>query len=152
MNGRLFIYTSLALGGMWAIVAYSHNVKPLERVALRVGNRSVQVEVAREDGDIRQGLMHRQALPYDSGMLFILRKSDQHCFWMKNTSIPLSVAFLDERGRVLNVADMEPKSERKHCAAGSSRFAIEVNLGLFQAAAVKTGTQVLGLPEVPQAL
>lgn len=148
MNVRLIVYSILALGGMWAIVANSENGSPLERIALKVGNRSIQVEVAREDADIRRGLMHRQALPANSGMLFIFQKPKQHCFWMKDTTIPLSVAFLDDQGRVINVSDMAPLRTEKHCAVRFARFAIEVNQGLFQVAAVTTGTQITGLPEL----
>ena len=146
MSARLWSVTVLALTGMWVIAANSQRIAPLERITLQVGIRSIQAEVARDDADTGRGLMHRKTLAKDGGMLFVFPKPTQHCFWMKDTLIPLSIAFIDGHGLVINVEDMDPQSEQDHCSAGPSQYALEVNQGLFQAAAVTTGTKITGLP------
>jgi uncharacterized membrane protein (UPF0127 family) len=78
-------------------------------------------------------------------MLFIFDESAVHCMWMKNTYIPLSVAFLDEDGAILNIADMQPHSERSHCAAKPARYALEMTRGWFAERGIKPGTKLRGL-------
>ncbi|WP_165923012.1 DUF192 domain-containing protein [Sulfurirhabdus autotrophica] len=115
-------------------------------MTLRMGNNFLQLDVARDGTDIHKGLMHRQALAKNSGMLFVLPQATQHCFWMKNTLIPLSIAFINHRGYVMQIDDMQPNSKQQYCTGESSRFAIEVNQGVFQVMAVKKGTRITGLP------
>ncbi|MET0413023.1 MAG: DUF192 domain-containing protein, partial [Polyangiaceae bacterium] len=104
------------------------------------------VEVASSSAELRRGLMGRTALDAGSGMLFVMPKAAAHCFWMKDTPIALSIAFIGDDGQVLNLADMDPYSERRHCAAGAARFALEVNRGLLSAAGVRAGMPISGLP------
>jgi uncharacterized membrane protein (UPF0127 family) len=125
---------------------------PLARVIeLKVGDRVIRAEVASTPEDQQRGLMFRESLAADAGMLFVF--SSDHtgavCMWMKNTTVALSAAFLDDTGRVLNIADMQPHSESSHCATGHARFVLEVNRGTFAAAGVKPGTRIGGLPNAP---
>jgi len=113
---------------------------------LSAGIHLIQAEVVSEPGARTQGLMHRKSLAQNAGMLFIFDEHAVHCMWMKNTLIPLSVAFLDDRGTIVNIADMEPHSEASHCAARPVRYALEMNRGWFAARGIKPGSRLGGFP------
>lgn len=116
-------------------------------VRLTAGMHVIQAEVADNDASRMEGLMHRASMGQNNGMLFIFEDSQAHCMWMKNTLIALSVAFLDERGTILNIADMQPQTERTHCAARPARYALEMNRGWFEARGVKPGSAIRGIPQ-----
>jgi uncharacterized protein len=116
-------------------------------VQLSAGMHSIRAEVAADFSSRMRGLMHRPSMPANSGMLFIFDEPSIHCMWMKNTLIPLSVAFLDEAGTVVNIADMQPHSEQSHCAARQARYALEMNRGWFAQRGVKPGLKLGGLPK-----
>jgi len=115
-------------------------------VQLSAGMHSIRAEVAADFSTRARGLMHRASMPANSGMLFIFDEPAIHCMWMKNTLIPLSVAFLDDAGTVINIADMQPHSEQSHCAARQARYALEMNRGWFAARGVKPGMRLGGIP------
>ena len=92
-----------------------------------------------------QGLMHRKALAQNAGMLFVFDDTNIHCMWMKNTLIPLSVAFIDEAGAIVNIADMQPHDEQSRCASRPVRFALEMERGWFAKRGIKPGTRLGGL-------
>jgi uncharacterized membrane protein (UPF0127 family) len=94
------------------------------------------------------GLMHRASMPSNAGMLFIFDEMTTHCMWMKNTLIPLSVAFIDEQGAIINVEDMAPQTEDSHCAKRPARYALEMNRGWFAARGIKPGSRIGGIPGV----
>ncbi|MCL2021130.1 MAG: DUF192 domain-containing protein [Betaproteobacteria bacterium] len=114
----------------------------LPRVNLALGFYNIEVEVAATTEARMQGLMGRKSLGEYSGMLFIFPQAERHCMWMKNTLIPLSVAFLDETGRIINIRDMRPLSEESHCAAAPARFALEMGEGWFGKKGFKAGDSV----------
>jgi uncharacterized membrane protein (UPF0127 family) len=91
------------------------------------------------------GLMQRRSMPANQGMLFVFTQPQRHCMWMKNTLLPLSVAFLDDEGRILNVEDMQPQTEDNHCAARPARFALEMNLGWFRQKGIRPGQKIDGV-------
>jgi uncharacterized membrane protein (UPF0127 family) len=93
--------------------------------------------------------MHRPSLATNRGMLFVFPDIGPHCMWMRNTLVPLSVAFLDERGVILNIADMQPQTENSHCAVAPARFALEMNQGWFAAKGVKAGAKIGGIETAP---
>jgi uncharacterized membrane protein (UPF0127 family) len=101
----------------------------LPEIGLTIDGHKITVEVARTDPDRTQGLMHRRMLPESRGMLFVFRRVELHAMWMMNTYIPLSVAFLDEKGVIINIEDMEPHTRDTHPAAKPAKFALEVNPG-----------------------
>jgi hypothetical protein len=117
-------------------------------VQLNAGMHLIRAEVVSDYATRAQGLMHRKALAQNAGMLFIFDEPAVHCMWMKNTLIPLSVAFIDDRGTIVNIADMEPHSEASHCAAQPVRYALEMNRGWFAAKGLKPGIRVGGIPGV----
>jgi len=122
--------------------------QPLPVVQLSAGMHAIRAEVAADMGSRMTGLMHRPSMPANAGMLFIFDETTTHCMWMKNTLIPLSVAFLDEAGAVINIADMQPHSEQSHCAARPARYALEMNRGWFAQHGVKPGLRLGGMESV----
>jgi len=119
---------------------------PLRTVEVRVGPHPLKVEVAATESDRERGLMFREKLGPDDGMLFVFDDPGYYTMWMKNTLIPLSVAFIDGGGVILNIVDMEPQTLDPHGAAGPALYAIETNKGWFAAHSVKAGDRVTGLP------
>jgi uncharacterized membrane protein (UPF0127 family) len=117
-------------------------------VQLNAGMHLIRAEVAAEFGTRMRGLMYRASMPQNAGMLFIFDETTQHCMWMKNTLIPLSVAFIDEKGAITNVEDMKPQTEDSHCASRPARYALEMNRGWFAAHGIKPGSRIGGIPGV----
>lgn len=113
---------------------------------LRIGPHAFQVEVAATPQQRQRGLMGRTHLPADGGMLFIFEQPGRHCFWMRDTPLPLSIAFVDSAGRIASLADMQPRSESLHCPDTDVRYALEVRQGEFQRRGISTGMQIDGLP------
>ena len=114
-------------------------------IELTVGFHRVEAEVAATHAARAQGLMHRKEMPVQRGMLFVFPDVAVQCMWMRNTLIPLAVAFLDESGRILNVAEMKPHSEENHCAVKPVRYALEMNSGWFGQRGLKNGAVISGI-------
>ena len=117
-------------------------------VQLNAGMHLIRAEVAADYASRMTGLMHRASMPSNAGMLFIFDEATTHCMWMKNTLLPLSVAFIDERGAIVNVEDMEPQTEDSHCASRPARYALEMNRGWFAARGIKPGSRIGGIPGI----
>ena len=111
----------------------------------------IHAEVADTPATRAMGLMRRKSMPMGAGMLFVFDESARHCMWMKNTLIPLSVAFIDERGQITNIADMQPLNETSHCAAQPARYALEMNQGWFKKRGIAAGRVIQGLERFPPA-
>jgi len=122
----------------------------MPRMELTASFHRIDAEVAANDANRMQGLMFRKSMAANQGMLFVFPQLDRHCMWMRNTLLPLSVAFLDEAGRILNVEDMQPQTETSHCAAGPARFALEMNLGWFAGKGLKPGLRIGGIEKSPR--
>ncbi|HEX8873446.1 MAG TPA: DUF192 domain-containing protein [Nitrosospira sp.] len=118
---------------------------------LKISGHTLTVEIAHTEAARLQGLMFRQSMAENSGMLFIFPQPGHHGMWMMNTDIPLSVAFVDAKGIILNIADMMPRTATAHVSAGLAKYAIETNLGWFAAKNVKPGDRVAGLEKTPPA-
>ena len=119
----------------------------LSQIRLNAGIHLINAELATTPEQREIGLMMRPSMPVNDGMLFVFEQPGQQCFWMKNTLIPLSVAFVDADGVILNILDMEPQTLDSHGAAGPAVYAIETNKGWFAAHKVKAGDKVTGLPK-----
>ncbi len=117
-------------------------------VTLNAGIHVITAEVANTYETRARGLMFRESLGPNQGMLFIFPEEEKHCMWMKNTLIPLSVAFIDAKGTIINVAEMQPHSEQSHCAAKPARYALEMNKGWFSNKGVRPGTAIQGIQGV----
>ncbi|MFN0315814.1 MAG: DUF192 domain-containing protein [Burkholderiales bacterium] len=131
-------------------VAFPARADPLVTYPLSIGKYKLRVEVASTPEARQAGLMHRKSLGENQGMVFVFERAGLWGMWMKNTYVPLSVAFIGEDGRILNIEDMTPLSEDSHSAAGPARYALEVNKGWFKQREIKPGNRVLGLKNIPQ--
>ena len=117
----------------------------LPRITLTLGKHKVTAEVATTPDQRSLGLMNRFSLQPDHGMLFIFEQAEPLGFWMKNTFIPLSIAFLDAEGRILNIEDMAPQTETTHWSKGSGLYALEMRKGWFAERGIKAGDRVEGI-------
>jgi uncharacterized membrane protein (UPF0127 family) len=128
------------------LVAAPAAAQQLPVVQLKAGMHLIRAEVAADYSTRGRGLMHRKSLAPNAGMLFIFDAPAVHCMWMKNTYIPLSVAFLDDKGEIINIADMQPHSEQSHCAARPALYALEMDRGWFAQRGIKAGARLGGIP------
>jgi uncharacterized membrane protein (UPF0127 family) len=142
---------TLASLGAAAWIAASVAFGELPILELSAGIHVIRAEVAYTFETRAQGLMFRKHLGPNEGMFFVFPQSEPHCMWMKNTLIPLSVAFVDEKGRIVSISDMQPQTETAHCAAVPAKFALEMPAGWFAKKGIKSGTTVQGLEKAPAA-
>jgi len=119
----------------------------LPMVELTAGMHLIRAELAEDPGTRARGLMMRERLGNNEGMLFVFPEKAGHCFWMRNTLIALSIAFLEEDGTIVNIADMNPRSEQSHCPARPIRFALEMERGWFATRGLSAGMK-LSAPRV----
>jgi uncharacterized membrane protein (UPF0127 family) len=118
----------------------------LPQIRLSAGIHLIQAEVAQTPDQRGIGLMHRPQMPANDGMLFVFERPDQQCFWMKNTLLPLSIAFLADDGTVVNIENMAPQTLDGHCSKKPVRLALEMNLGWFDKRGIKAGSKLQGEP------
>ncbi len=123
----------------------------MPRMEFNIGMYRIEAEVAADQKSRMQGLMNRRAMAPQQGMLFVFTEANRHCMWMRNTFLPLSVAFLDDQGVILNIEDMEPQTENNHCAAKPARYALEMNKGWFAQKGIKPGVRLNGIEKAPAA-
>jgi hypothetical protein len=120
----------------------------LPEVTLSIGPHQLTAEVAATDPSRSKGLMHRRMMPENRGMLFVFQSVALHGMWMMNTYLPLSVAFVDRDGTIINIADMEPHTQTTHGATRPAKYALEMNKGWFAKRGVKPGDRIDGLEKV----
>ncbi|MDR3300401.1 MAG: DUF192 domain-containing protein [Candidatus Accumulibacter sp.] len=121
----------------------------LPTLELSANFHRVEAEVAADQASRARGLMYRESMAANRGMLFVFPWAERHCMWMRNTLLPLSVAFLDDQGKILNIEDMRPLTEDNHCASAPVRFALEMNRGYFAEKGIKPGQRIGGLGNSP---
>lgn len=126
-----------------------HQLDQLPRRTIKVGGVPVTAWIADNDPRRRLGLMHVRELPADHGMLFVYPDVRERSFWMKNTLIPLSIAYIDERGRIASILDMEPHDETPRPSGAPVRFGLEMAQGWFRAHGIEPGAQVDGITHLP---
>lgn len=141
---NFLICSSLAV----AMAAQAQN-PPLKTVQLSTGKHLIMAEVAATEDQRELGLMYRDSLPVNGGMLFVFGAQGALCMWMRNTELPLSVAFLDASGKIINIEDMQPHTLDSHCStkAMPARYALEMNLGWFRLRNIKPGMVIGNLPQ-----
>lgn len=117
-------------------------------IELRAGMRLIKAEVAATVPERQQGLMNRDKMAPNAGMVFVFGEPASQCMWMKNTLLPLSVAFIDANGKIVNIEDMRPQKLDNHCSTKGVpvKYALEMNLGWFKKYNIKPGTTIEGLP------
>lgn len=106
----------------------------------------IKAEVASTDAQREYGLMYRDKLGQNEGMVFLFGAPAGVCMWMKNTPLPLSVAFIDTAGKIVNIEDMRPQTTNSHCAKKPIAYALEMNLGWFKQKNIRAGSTITGLP------
>ena len=121
----------------------------MPEIALALDGHKLTAEVAHTDADRALGLMHRRMLPENRGMLFVFPYTAQQSFWMMNTHISLSIAFIDEHGAIVNIADMKPLTTDPHPSAKPAKYALEMNQGWFAKRGIKAGAKIEGLKNAP---
>ena len=146
VNGSLYPAALLAL---FIGCSGTTPADPLLTYPLRIKNHEIRAELANTEEGRRHGLMFRDRLGDNSGMVFSYPEAGINAMWMKNTRVPLSVAFIDRNGRILNIEDMEPFSEQAHASAGEAAYALEMNRGWFRKRGIKAGDRVEGLQSLP---
>jgi uncharacterized protein len=118
----------------------------LPAIRLSTGMHVVQAMVAQTPQQLSTGLMFRKTMGTNDGMLFVFDEPSQQCFWMKNTLLPLSIAFIDDSGTVANIDDMKPQTLDSHCSTKPVRFVLEMNVGWFDKRGIKAGSKFQGEP------
>lgn len=116
----------------------------LPRAQLQAGMHLLQVQVASTGQQREVGLMWRREMPVQEGMLFVFEQAAGQCFWMRNTLIPLTAAFLADDGAIINLADMQPQSDMSHCSGQPVRFVLEMNQGWFAKRGIRAGQKISG--------
>lgn len=125
--------------------AFSQMNPTLPIKKLNAGMHVIQAEIAATSESRTIGLMNRKSLAPNHGMLFVFDQANVQCFWMRNTLIPLSIAYLDADGTIVNIADMTPQSDQSHCSTKPVRFALEMDQGWFATRGMTPGKKILGL-------
>ena len=123
--------------------------QPPRTLELSAGVYRISAEYAETAEARDRGLMDRYSLPANHGMLFIFPEAHRHCMWMRNTRIPLSVAFLDDEGRIVNIAEMQPETDDYHCADQPVHYALEMNKGWFEKRRIRSGARISGIGQAP---
>jgi len=145
------ISVSLLLSLLLGLASVSTNAQNqpqlnLPRTTLSIGFHQLQVQVAATPEQQATGLMFRTEMPAHEGMLFVFPTASQQCFWMKNTLIPLTAAFVTDDGTIVNLEDMQPQTTQSHCSSKPVRFVLEMNQGWFVKKGLKAGGKLVGVP------
>ena len=145
-----FFYRSaltLALGLFAALVSAQETPQTtLPRIPLSVGIHVIDTQVAITPEQHQIGLMYRTEMPQGEGMLFVFQNPSKQCFWMKNTILPLTAAFIADDGSIVNLEDMKPQTTDSHCSLKPVRYVLEMNQGWFAKKGIKAGSRLAGRP------
>jgi uncharacterized membrane protein (UPF0127 family) len=146
---RLFscVAVAAAFVAPWGILSAQEGPQQhLPRTELTAGMHRIDAQVASAPQERQIGLMHRKEMPAHEGMLFVFEQPAQQCFWMKNTLLPLTAAFVDDDGTIVNLADMRPQTLDSHCSSKPVRYVLEMNQGWFAKKGIKPGARIAGGP------
>ena len=138
----------ISAAGLVSHIASAEPGQKFTSTTLTAGMYVIQAEVAATPEQREQGLMLRKQMAQNDGMIFLFGGPAKVCMWMKNTLIPLSVAFLDKNGKIVNIEDMQPQTLTSHCSNEYVPYALEMNLGWFKQKNIKPGSIIKGLPSV----
>ena len=145
MPRLLAISLALACASTAALAQDSPQMN-LPRVELNAGIHRIDAQVAATPQERETGLMFRPEMPQQEGMLFVFEQPATQCFWMRNTLLPLTAAFVADDGVIVNLADMQPRTDDSHCSARPVRFVLEMNQGWFAKQGLKAGSKLEGAP------
>lgn len=138
----------LSLSVSWTAFSQTSDAPQLDlpRIKLSAGMHLIDTQVARTNAQRQTGLMHRPSMPQTEGMLFVFDEPATQCFWMKNTLLPLTAAFVADDGRIVNLANMKPQTTDSHCSTQPVRYVLEMNQGWFDKKGIKAGSKLGGAP------
>jgi len=144
-------YIAIGLFGLAAILGNSTHAQnapqmDLQRIKISAGMHLIDTQVATSPEQHATGLMFRKEMPSSEGMLFVFQQASQQCFWMKNTLLPLTAAFVADDGTIVNLADRKPQTIESHCSARPVRYVLEMNQGWFGKKGIKAGFKLGGYP------
>ena len=145
MNASQLFLPVLIAFALPTTASFAQQTPKFEVVSLTAGIHVIRAEVAATDAERQQGLMFREKMAPNEGMLFVLPAPATVCMWMKNTLLPLSVAFIDQDGKIINIEDMKPQTLDSHCGKKQIRYALEMNQGWFKQKNIKPGSTIDGL-------
>lgn len=148
MRSRILVLLNGALATVFFTASVNAELGIPQPVSLFARMHHVEAELAATPDSRASGLMYRKSMPTQHGMLFVFPVAAKHCMWMKNTYLPLSVAFLDEQGAIINVEEMDPQTENNHCALKPARYALEMNAGWFKSRGLDPGFKIVGLSKL----
>ena len=137
------------LKGLLAVALLGAGCASAAEVELSAGMYRIVAEVANTDASRELGLMRRREMPDGRGMVFVFPADGKYCMWMANTLIPLAVAFVDDKGVITNIEEMQPQTKNPHCASRPARFALEMGSGWFQRRGIDPGSPLGGLDKLP---
>ena len=142
----------MALAGMSLSVAQAQDGPQLNlnRIKISAGMHQIDTQLAMTPQERQIGLMNRPSMPNHEGMLFVFEEAGVQCFWMKNTLLPLTAAFVADDGTIVNLADMKPQVLDSHCSKKPVRYVLEMNQGWFAKRGIKPGFKLTGIPFQPQ--
>jgi len=143
---KQFIFSLAATTCIFSTSAHAQQNVGLPMIELKTGIYRIQAELADTPKAREVGLMNRTSMPTNSGMLFIFEQKAGHCFWMNNTKIPLSIAFIADDGKIVNIEEMQAETTNNHCPKAAVRYALEMNKQWFSERAIVPGTVIQGLP------
>lgn len=138
----------LLILGTGARLAAQEVAQDLPAIRLHAGMHNIKAELAQTADQRAIGLMHRKTMGANDGMLFVFERPAQQCFWMKNTLLPLSIAFIGDDGAITSIEEMAPQSVESHCSKQPVRYALEMNQGWFAKRGIKPGSKLSGKPFV----
>ena len=141
----LFALFALLLCLCTVVAEATENGTSLETETIQIGTKKIVVEVADELHERQLGLMHRTTLEINDGMIFVYPEAEKRSFWMKNTLIPLSIAYIGSDCQILHMADMTPKNTKGVPSEFPAQFALEMNRGWFEVNAVAIGDSLQGI-------
>ena len=148
----LSLFLMLGLLAASQVACHGKNQSLLPAVTLTIDGHAVDAEVANSESTRETGLMFRREMDKNHGMIFVFPDAEIRAFWMKNTFIPLSIAYMDADGAILNILEMPPQTEDTFYSNGQAKYALEMNTGWYQANGVKAGDKVEGLAAAPTAV
>ncbi len=140
----LWLALAVALGAPLGAGAQEAPQMNLQRTKLSVGMHVIDVQMALTPEQRQTGLMLRKNMPQHEGMIFVFERAGQQCFWMKNTLLPLTAAFVADDGTIVNLADMKPQTTTPHCSTSPVRMVLEMNKGWFAKKGLKAGSKLEG--------
>lgn len=137
---------TITIAAAFSSTAFSQQITKFPVIPLTAGMNVIHAEVAANEAQREQGLMFREKMGANEGMVFLFGAPASVCMWMKNTLIPLSVAFMDRDGKIVNIEEMKPQTLDSHCSKGQIFYALEMNAGWFRQKNIKPGSFIEGLP------